>query len=193
MWAIRGRFDVIGALRQSNADSFSRAESAAFHGRKIVESIAFACLVALDNGLKSIPRDAKGQWNAEAIFKSLKSKNLTVLPSPSNIRQATLEEKSSSGASMTVEGIVERRLTHDQLIEVYQRLHPWLHEVNPYSYQGYDEFYAQKSAALWKDLERLHLFLERHFISIHGAAFYCVLFDSKDHQTKVVPLTKLVT
>jgi hypothetical protein len=52
MWTIRARFDVIDTLRQSSADFFSPAESAAFHCRKIVEAIAFACLVAIDNGLK---------------------------------------------------------------------------------------------------------------------------------------------
>ena len=95
LWTIRSRFDVIDTLRQSSADFFSRAESAAFHGRKIVEAIAFACLVAIDNGLKYVPRDAEKQWNAETIFKNLKSKNLKVLPSPSIFRQATPEEKTS--------------------------------------------------------------------------------------------------
>ena len=181
---------MIEILRQSSTDPFSRAESAAFHGRKIVEAIAFACLVAIDNGLKNIPRDAKGQWNAETIFKSLKAKNLTVLPSPSNIRQATSEEKSTNGVSVTIEGIPERRLTHENLIEIYQGLHAWLHEVNPYTYQGHLDFYAQKSVVLWQDLEKLHLFVERHFISIHGAGFFCILRDCQDQQTKVVPLNK---
>ncbi len=190
MWTIRYRFDVIETLRQSNAEPFSRAESAAFHGRKIVEAIAFACLVAIENGLKNVPRDVRGQWNAETIFKSLKSKKLTVLPSPSMIRQATPEEKSTSDVSVTIEGIPERRLTHDDLIKIYQGFHAWLHEVNPYTYQGHSEFYTQRSATLWKDLERLHLFVERHFISIHGAGFFCVLRDSSDQQTKVLPLAK---
>lgn len=95
MWTIRSRFDVIDTLRQSSADFFSRAESAAFHGRKIVEAIAFACLVAIDNGLKYVPRDAEQQWNAETIFQNLKSKNLTVLPSPSIFPHTYAEEKTS--------------------------------------------------------------------------------------------------
>ena len=95
MWTIRCRFDVIDTLRQSSADFFSRAESAAFHGRKIVEAIAFACLVAIDHSLKYVPRDAEKQWNAETIFQNLKSKNLTVLPSPSIFRHTYAEEKTS--------------------------------------------------------------------------------------------------
>ncbi|MCQ4270070.1 hypothetical protein NA655_03440 [Pseudomonas kuykendallii] len=190
MWKIRSRFDVIEALRQSDSDPFSRAESAAFHGRKIVEAIAFACLVAVNNGLKIIPRDAKGQWNAEAIFKNLKSKNITALPSPSNIRQATLEEQMTDGVNVIIEGIPEKRLTTEELIEIYKRLHVWLHELNPYSYQGHSEFYTQKSGTLWADLEKLHLFIERHFISIRGTAFFCVLRDTQDRETKVIPLAK---
>lgn len=49
--------------------------------------------MAIENGLKHIPRDAQGQWNAEEIFKSLKSKNLMILPSPSRLRPATLQEQ----------------------------------------------------------------------------------------------------
>jgi len=94
-WTIRSRFDVIDTLRQSSADFFSRAESAAFHSRKIVEAIAFASLVAIDNGLKYVPRDAAKQWNAETIFQNLKSKNLTVLPSPSIFRHTYAKEKTS--------------------------------------------------------------------------------------------------
>jgi hypothetical protein len=190
MQTMRGRFDVIEVLRQSTAEPFSRAEAAAFHGRKIVESIAFACLVAIENGLKTVPRDAKGQWNAENIFKSLKSKGLDVLPSPSSIRQATPEEQNSSRANVVIEGIPENRLTHEELINIYQRLHVWLHEVNPYIYQEYSSFYAQKAATLWEDLERLWLFVKNHFISICGAGFFCVLRDNQDQQTKVVPLAK---
>jgi hypothetical protein len=190
MGTIRYRFDVIETLRQSSTDPFLRAESVAFHGRKIVEAIAFACLVAIDNGFKNVPKDAKGQWNAEKIFKNLKSKKLTVLPSPSMMRQATPEEKSTSDVTWTIEGIPERRLTHDDLIEIYQRFHAWLHEVNPYTYQGHSEFYTKKSATLWKDLEKLHLFVEHHAISIHGAGFYCVLRDSSDQQTKVLSINK---
>lgn len=190
MQTMRGRFDVIEALRQSNAEPFSRAEAAAFHGRKIVESIAFACLVAIENGLKHIPRDAKGQWNAENIFKSLKSKGLDVLPSPSLIRQATTEEQNSSRVNAVIEGIPEKRLTHEELINIYQRLHAWLHEVNPYVNQEHSSFYAQKAATLWGDLEKLWLFVEKHFISIRGVGFFCVLRDNQDHQTKVILLSK---
>lgn len=191
MWTIRCRFDVVGTLKQSEVDPFSRAESAAFHGRKIVEAIAFGCLAAIDNGLKFIPPDAKGQWNAEKIFKNLRAKNIAVLPSPGSIREATVEEKECDQVKSIIEGIPERRLSHEDLIEIYQGLHKWLHEVNPYVYQNHTDFYAKNSERLWRDIERLHLFLESHLISIHGAAFFCVLRDKIDRQTKVLPLSKI--
>jgi hypothetical protein len=110
MLTVRERFDVIQALHALSA-SFSQAEAAAFHGRKIVEAIAFGCLVAIENGLKHIPRDAKGQWNAEEIFRNLKLKNLTILPSPSHLRAATKQEQQDNNVQVTVEGIPERRLS----------------------------------------------------------------------------------
>jgi hypothetical protein len=188
---LRDRFDVIDMLKVSETESFSRAEAAAFHGRKIVEAVAFACLIAIDNGLNAIPRDAKGQWNAEKIFTSLKSKGLDVLPSPSIIRQATPDEVKDGGAKIVIEGIPASRLTHDDLIEIYQRLHVWLHEVNPYVLQGHSSLYAQKGSVMWSDLERLWVFVAKHFISIRGVGFFCVLRDKEDQQTKVIPLSKL--
>ena len=190
MQTIRERCDVIGQLKASHAADFARAESAAFHGRKIVEGTAFACLVAIENGLTTIPRDAKGQWNAEDIFKNLKKKGLEVLPSPSVIRPATPDEEKEHGVKTTIEGLPERRLTHDELIAIYQRLHGWAHELNPYTWVEHDTFYAKHSPALWSDLERLERFLERHFISIRGKGFYCTLRDKNDGQTKVLPLQK---
>lgn len=192
MKTIRGRLDVIEALKISPIDEFPRAESAAFHGRKIVEAIAFACLVAIENKLKTIPRDAKGQWNAESIFNSLKKKGLTVLPSPSIIRQTTEEEIKISNIKTVIEGQPERRLTHEQLIDIYKRLHAWLYEVNPYIHKDHFSFCSRKASELWDDLSKLALFIDKHFISIQGSGFFCVLRDNQDQQTKVIPLNKEV-
>jgi hypothetical protein len=190
MQTIRERFDVIGQLKASQAANFARAESAAFHGRKIVEGAAFACLVAIENGLTIVPRDAKGQWNAEDIFKSLKKKRMKVLPSPSVIRPTTPGEEKEHGIKATIEGVPECRLTHDELIAIYQRLHGWAHELNPYTQAEHGSFYAKYSSGLWSDLERLERFLERHFISIRGKGFYCTLRDKNDGEIKVLPLQK---
>ncbi len=156
-----------------------------------MEAIAFGCLVASENGLKHVPRDAKGQWNAQEIFRSLKSKNLTTLPSPCRLRAATRQEQQENNVKVTLEGIPERRLSHDDLTGINKALHMWLHEVNPYVNEDHASFHSEKSAGLWVDLERLRLFVERHFISIRGEAFYCNLWDSQDNKTKVSSLTKI--
>lgn len=190
MQRIRARFDVIDLLRISEGESFTRAESAAFQGRKIVEGIGYACLIAIEHGAQQIPRDAKKQWNAEKIFKNLKSKGLDTLPSPSVIRPATVQER-ADGHGIVVEGIPENRLTHDQITETYQRLHGWLHEANPYVYGSTDAFGSDRAETLWKDLDDLKTFLKRHFISVQGEAIFCTLWDFNDDQTKVLHLSKL--
>jgi len=190
MKSIRERLDFVETLASASGDSFARAETAAFHGRKVVEGIAFACLVATHHGLKHVPRDAKGKWNAEEILRGLQKKNLQVFPSPSLIRFPLAEEQAFSNVTATIEGIPECRLTHDELIGMYQRLHRWLHEVNPYVTAGRDEFYASHGAKLWDELRALDRFIEQHFISIQGHAFFCVLRDKLDGQTKVASLSR---
>lgn len=190
MHTLRGRLDVIGQLKQLKTDDFSRAEAAAFHGRKVIEGVAFACLVAIDNGLPAVPKDAKGKWNAEAILASLKKKGLDVLPSPSVLRDATASERQEQHVKIVIEGVPDRRLNHDELIAIYQRLHGWAHELNPYTHDEREAFYAKHAAALWDDLTKLERFLERHFIGIRGKGFYCTLRDSGDGLTKVMPLEK---
>lgn len=189
MWTIRYRFELIKILRQSSVDPFIQAETAAFHGRKIVEGIAFACLVAIENSSIEIPGKAIGQWNAEKIFKQLQWKRLNAFPSPAYIRQPTLEQKSACSMGI-IQNIPERRLTPDELIKIYQGFHKWLHEVNPYIHKEKSDFYAKNCTNLWTNLEKLHLFIECHLIVINGKAFFCVLWDSVSHQTQVIGLSK---
>lgn len=190
MSAIRDRLDVIDGLASSSGGDFARAEAAAFHGRKVVEGIAFGCLVATENGLKHIPRDAKGQWNAESILKSLNSKGIKTFPSPSIVRKPTDEECQRDNVTMVVEGIPERRISSTEFIAMYQRMHRWLHELNPYVTKDRTTFYSQNGQQLWDDLSMINRFIERHFISISGHGFFCVLRDSTDGSTKVLPLSK---
>ncbi len=190
MMTIRSRLDIVRSLRSSSLDDFTKAETVAFHGRKIVEGIAFACLIATENGIGHVPRDAKGQWNAESIINSLKSKKLTVFPSPSIIRTPTTEERNQCNATAVVEGIPASRLTEEQLIDIYQRLHKWLHEINPYKQMDHSAFVNAHSATLWDDVGRLETFIERHAITIRGEGFFCVLRDTQDGQTKVASISK---
>lgn len=190
LMTIRSRLDIVRSLRSASLDEFTKAETAAFHGRKIVEGIAFACLIATENGLGHVPRNAKGQWNAESIINSLRSKKLTVFPSPSIIRTPTTEERSQYNVTAVVEGVPDHRLTEDELIEIYQRLHKWLHEINPYKQMDHSAFVNAHSAKLWDDICRLEAFIERHAITIRGEGFFCVLRDTHDGKTKVGSISK---
>jgi hypothetical protein len=191
MQVIRRRLDTIRILQTVQGDEFSRTESAAFQGRKVIEGIAFACLVATENGIKQVPRDAKGQWNAEKVFESLKRKGISTLPSPSIIRSATEEERRENpGLSVTIDGVPPRRLSHDELIAIYQHTHRWLHEINPYVEPDHVAFCAKNAATLWQDMTKVDQFVDKHFISIGGQGFFCVLRDNLDGQTKVQALSR---
>lgn len=193
MATVRQRLDLIDVLRSANLDAFSRAETVAFHGRKVVEGIAFGCLVAVENGLKYVPRDVKGQWNAGSILKNLSSKKITVFPNPSIIRTASESERTEHKVQVTVEGIPERCLTHDDLRAIYDRFHKWLHEINPYVETDRAAFITRNESSLWEDISKLHYLVARHFIAIGGHGFFCTLRDSQDGLTKVVAVSRPIT
>src|SRR6476620_5507558 len=116
MTTIRSRLDLIASVRSAKIDTFSPAELCAFHGRKIVEGIAFGCIVAFENGLKHLPRDASGQWNADKILSVIQSKKGTVFPSPSEIRLPTQDELRDHGSmAATISGLPENRMTIEEL------------------------------------------------------------------------------
>jgi hypothetical protein len=190
MATIRERLDVVEKLSSAVGSDFSRAEAAAFHGRKLIEGIAFGCLVATQNGMRQVPRDAKGQWNAETILQSLEAKKITTFPSPSIVRAATKAERQSDDVNVTIEGVPERRISKSDLIVMYQRMHRWLHELNPYTAPDRADFYSKHGQQLWNDLAQIGRFIERHFISISGKGYFCVLRDSVDGLTKVRSLSK---
>ena len=151
MRVVRTRFDMIALLQGSVGDCFLVAEACAFHGRKIVEGIAFGCLIAVEHGLGEVPRDVRGKWNADAILLSLKKKNLeTVFPSPSIIRPVTAEERRAHpGIGATIEGQPDRRMTLDELSDAYTALHRWNHEINPYVDDDRDGFLNKHEGSLW--------------------------------------------
>ena len=191
MNVVRSRLDAVQSLSKLTIDEFNNSEIAAFHGRKIIEAIAFGCLVGIKNGLKTIPRDAEGQYNAEKIFKNLNSKGIDIFPSPSKIRYATESEINEHNTKIVVEGIPERRIDKNEMIKKYQRMHNWLHELNPYTKDNQEVFYQKNKQQLWKDLNELELFLSSHVMSINGEAFFCVLRDKQDGRTKVISLSKI--
>jgi hypothetical protein len=190
MAAIRDRLDVVERLASSTGSDFGRAESASFHGRKIVEGIAFGCLVATQKGLKRVPRDAKGQWKAELILQRLTARSLNTFPSPGILRKPTDEERERDNVMAVVESAPDREISVVEFVAMYQRMHRWLHELNPYVAKDRLTFYSQNGQQLWDDLTKIERFIERHFISISGDGYFCILRDSTDGMTKVLPLPK---
>lgn len=190
MRTARMRLDFASRIRESGDTNFISYETGAFHLRKVVEAIAFGCLVATDHGLNSVPREARGQWSADKILSTLKRKGILTLPSPSSIRVATEQERETDGVAAVIEGIPDHRLSNDEIIAAYRRVHVWLHEINPYVRSDRSTFIEDHGPELWHDLVRIDEFLSTHTISIRGAAFVCVLRDSTDGTTKVFAARK---
>lgn len=190
MAIVRKRLDVIDKIKSLEKEDFYLSETVAFHGRKIVEAIAFSCLLAVDNSLKSVPKEAKGQYNAEKIFKTLKKKGINALQNPSIIRQANQEEKNQHNPDV-IEGIPAKCLTYDELISIYQNLHNWLHELNPYTKKGHIEFNNTNHAQLWNDISRLEGMIEHHVMTVEGIGFYCTLRDKDTGDTKMIAISKI--
>lgn len=191
MAIVRKRFDAIYEIKLLDKESFYLSETVAFHGRKIIEAIAFSCLLAVDNSLNSVPKEAKGQYNAEKIFKTLRKKGINALQNPSNFRTANEQEKNQHGVTSVIEGIPEKCLTYDELIKIYQNLHNWLHELNPYVKKGHLEFNSKNSAQLWRDIEKLEGMVERHAMTVRGIGFYCTLRDKDSGDTKMIAISKV--
>jgi hypothetical protein len=192
MSIVRKRLDAIDKIKSLSKENFFLSETVAFHGRKIVEAIAFSCLLAVDNSLKSVPREAKGQYNAEKIFKTLKKKGISALQNPSIIRQASEEEKNQHNVNVVIEGIPAKCLTYDDLISIYQNLHNWLHELNPYTKKGHIEFNNTNHAQLWSDISRLEGMMECHAMIVRGIGFYCTLRDKDTDDTKMIAISKII-
>ena len=191
MRVVRSRLDAIKSLTNFNFDDFNNAEIAAFHGRKIIEAIAFGCLIGAKNGLKIIPKEAHGQYNAEKILKTLSRKGIEIFPSPSEIRNATENGSKEHDVKIVIDGIPDKKITKVELIKKYQRMHSWLHELNPYTKEGQQMFHEKNQGQLLKDLNELRLFLASHIMSINGEAFFCTLTDKIDGRTKVISLSKV--
>jgi hypothetical protein len=191
MRMIRSRLDSVREISTLGVDDYHKAENAAFQGRKIIEGIAFSCLVAVENGLQNIPREAKGQYNAEKLLKNLQKNNIKVLPNPSILRPAEENEIIEHNVSVVVDGQPEKVLSHEEIIAIYRRFHCWLHELNPYTKSNHKSFHENNSEQLWIDLDSLENLVSRHFISISGEGFFCTLRDANDNATKVVSLSKV--
>jgi len=178
MKAARDRFDVIESLRNPSINKWLHDETAAFHGRKIVESIAYSALVAIEQHAGEVPRDLRGQWNAETILKSLIKRKVSALPIACNVSASEDPE-----SSFSINAAPERNLSAQEIIAVYQRLHTWLHEDNPYRVK---DVRVVDSRPLWADLDALRSFLRMHYIQIGDKSIHCNLWYPPENKVLVM-------
>jgi hypothetical protein len=165
---LRQRIEFAETIAVANAPDWQIAEAISLQGRKAIETVAHMCLVATEHGLGKlgIPKDVKKQWNAEIIFKGLKSKNLKVRPVP--IRVTASDQP---GIKIEAAGIPEAALTYDDLIEIYQTFHEGLHDLNPYRTPPDDAFYSALTAEALLGINKVRKCVWHHFITIKGQAF----------------------
>src|SRR3990167_2982677 len=191
MMLMRKRFDKINAEREHTIDVFLKAEACALQGRKIIEGIAHWCVIALSKGIGRASRSFTHGWNAEKILGVLsKNQYESVFPSPSIMRGSSSTELAMHGTSITVEGVPDRRIVRAELVRMYNRLHVWNHEINPFKYpDGQLDFLTMHEQRLWDDLIVLWKFIEKHAVSLNGQMFFCVLKDNIDGNVKLLSLS----
>lgn len=192
MIRVRERFDAIDQLNSFIIDKLLMCETTAFLCRKVIEAISYASLICIHNGTGSLPpRKVRMQWSANYIFDYL-SKNgyKEAFPSPSDLRKPYPGEE-VYGCSYVVAGIPEHRLTIGELNEIYNFMHSWSHEFNPYNTKlNKVDFLRNNEEQLWKDKNRLWNFIYRHCISLNGNMYFCTLKDKNDGKVKLLGLTK---
>ena len=187
MLRIRQRFDIINALHNKEI-SWSKGEIIGTNLRKIIEGIAFGCVIAFQHSSKNLPREVAGQWNAETIFVQLGKIGDFPYPDPNEIRAATETERKESGVQTVLEGQLDRRISVDDLRAIYRRTHPWAHENNPYVTRPVAE---KDHSILLSDARRVEAMLRLHRIGINGESFICTIRDSHDGQVKIQSISKI--
>jgi hypothetical protein len=190
MTRIRARFETIDLLDPDQSYELSVLETVAFHLRKIIEGIAFGCLVAIENGLKAVPRDAVGQWNADIIFARLKKREQLAFPEPFE-RQ---DPPAGSDPKVNHHLVPRKDLTMsvDEMRDCYRRTHPWLHEWNPYVPSHATDF-EKRRADLLRDEIAVRNVMWQHMIGIGGEVFLGYLKHPGDEQVRVVAASGNVT
>jgi hypothetical protein len=183
MTRIRTRFETIDLLHPDKNSDLAALETVAFHLRKIVEGVAFGCLVAVENGLKDLPRSAVGQWNADTIFARLKKRSQLAFPEPFE-----RQDPPPGSASEVSHHLVPRKdltMTVDEMRDCYQRTHLWLHEWNPYV-PAHTRDFEKRRVDLLRDQTGVRNALWQHMIGIGGEIFLGYLKDPTDGNVRVI-------
>jgi hypothetical protein len=165
---LRQRIEFAESIAVADVPDWQIAETISIQGRKAIETVAHMCLVATEHGLGTlgIPKDVKKQWNAEIIFKGLKSKNLKVRPLP-----VRLTPSETPGVKIDATGVRETELTYDDFISIYKTFHEGLHDLNPYRTPPDNAYYSALTAEILQGIEKIRNCVWLHFITIKGQAF----------------------
>lgn len=177
---IRARFEIIDTLQLSETSEYPALETAAFHLRKSIEGVAFGCLVATENGLKKIPRDAVGQWNADKIFSRMSRHKPLIFPCSIDVQSSVNEDEAAKHHIVVNEA---DNVSIDEIRSVYRRTHFWLHEANPYIAITLDKFVKLRSQLLL-DIVAVWRWLLHHLIAADGELFLTVM-KNDDGQLEV--------
>ena len=180
---IRLRFETIKSLEPTEESDIVNLEAVAFQLRKIIEGLAFCCLVALENGLKSVPRDASGQWNADRIFAKVSKREGFMFPWP--VRREDPPEGADPEVKHHMVTVDDALLKAADLRKIYQDSHVWVHEWNPYVDHYRDKFESRRTKLL-TDVQRLHAFLRVHMVGIAGEVFIGIVDDPQDGAVRVI-------
>tara|TARA_R110001599_G_scaffold101293_1_gene259162 strand:+ start:733 stop:1356 length:624 start_codon:yes stop_codon:yes gene_type:complete len=186
MTNIRARHELVSNLNLKPSSDFVDFETAAFHLRKIIEGVAFGCLVATENGLKKIPRDARGQWNADKIFVRMKKEKSLVFP-----EAAQRVDPDASAPLRVAHHIVPRKndnLAIDEVRTMYRQLHVWNHEWNPYV-EDHGKNFDKRKAEVISFGPKLWNWLVIHMIGVGGELLIAHLKEGPEGQVLIAAAT----
>ena len=179
---IRARFEIIDGLGLGGESEYAPLETAAFHLRKSIEAATFGCLIAMENGLRKVPRDAKGQWNADKLLTKVKKGNPPVFPVAIHAEEP---QPGSVGIAHHIVTNKEWNLSIDEVRQIYRRTHKWLHEWNPYLPGGPLKFGKYRDELI-DDIPKVWRWLLHHLISVDGEVFIAVLKRSPDVGVEII-------
>jgi hypothetical protein len=164
---VRARFEIIDGLKLSATSEYAELETAAFHLRKSIEGVAFGCLIALENGLREVPRDARGQWNADKIL--IRISKLDEPPFPKAIHVGDGED-----ADHHISRNEQDDLSIEAVQQIYRRTHRWLHEMNPYVPVTLKKFDELRSNLL-ADIVSIWKWLLHHLVVVNSEVLMVVM------------------
>ncbi|MDE0625084.1 MAG: hypothetical protein OXH99_01675 [Bryobacterales bacterium] len=161
MEEIKKRTQVVGGFltRECNAMYVqTTAESVALQIRKILELIALASLVANRSEYAKLRKSFRTDWNAKAIFKTLRKANPRFYPTPN--KQVVDRD---TGNVNSLENIKSGFLTEEDYLSLFDICSDVLHAENPFS-AGRNAIDFLKDVPAW--MEKIRRLLNHHTIQL---------------------------